>query len=116
MPKLPDGARIATMQDAQNAYDRYSLITKKDGYMVAITGSTLFGDGMDIDLIVVASQDAAQEAAATVANKLLFHCEHLYFYEEDEDGSSAAAVFLQPDKTVLDCYVYGLKYREVEDR
>lgn len=106
MSLLP-GARMATQEDAQAAYDRYMAYTRRRGYAVAITGSTLFGDGEDVDLIVVASQDATS-SAALVAQELLAHKEHLFWYEQYEDGSMAAGVFRQPDGVVIDFYVLGL--------
>lgn len=111
--RLPKGARVATKADARASYDRYMGLARKHGYTVAITGSTLFGAGMDIDLIVVASEDA-NCPASLVANEFLAYKDHLYFYEEEEDGSSAAGVFKQSDGTVIDFHIVGLPVEEEE--
>ena len=105
--ELLHGARYATPEDAQFAYDTFSARAKARGYVVGITGSTLFGEGQDVDLIVVSSVDAT-DSAAQVANEFISNASHVYFYEEDENGSSAAAVFLQ-NGIVIDAYFYGLE-------
>lgn|SRR5512146_2782807 len=108
MTDLAFGAREATPDDARAAYDRYMGIARKRGYTVGITGSTLFGDGGDVDLIVLVTEDASTASAASVANEFLAHKEHLYYYEQEEDGSSAAGVFRQSDGVVIDFYIVGL--------
>lgn len=109
MSKLLPGCRKATQLDSQAAFKRVDEITGTYGYSVGVTGSTLLGEGNDIDLIVVASMDARYVSARRVANAVLSRMSHMLLeYEEfADDGSCVAVVFQQRNQTVVDLYVVG---------
>ena len=116
--ELLHGARSASPEDAQAAYDRFSELAKRHGYIVGITGSTLFGEGQDVDLLIVASQNDEEDqgmivapAASFAQHILKYESDYLYFYEQDEDGSSASIVFRNTG-VVIDMYVQGIPYYE----
>jgi hypothetical protein len=110
MSELFPGTRVAKQADMRWAYDSVGETAGRYGYTTGITGSLLFGDGNDIDMIVTASFDAKNVSGAFIANEIITAwSKRLYSYEElAEDASTVAVIFKTVKNVVLDIYVVGL--------